>query len=762
MRMKKAVLNELEEDWTAARKERGALYHIHAALKDIRDGVKRGSNIQVLSDHLSREFTKKPGFTLKDFPLTGAMRADLFHEVAINIWNWRQSFLDRPARLAKDDRKSKMAEATTNLMPLTTDDDEFQYWAEQWNHYTQQAAVLMPFGRNRGKSLGLTGKRSVRWLRERLLPEATAKKILDAVRVLLAPKGSHTRAQMITAGRVQLPYRRFHRNAERPITSRRRPRGNLLAQYEPYAASSGAPLSAFGRPEWKIIEREMCEQVEYAPKFREISAAVDLFLSERPPPFPVGRVKLSTSERAVNEKLHYQALRSLARPIHGDIEASEELLLRWEDDTKAKLLRAEGQLLDEFLQPLSYSRSMRPSGSSSYTAGGVLFDERTHQFVLALQVPGEKAPQVDGFLRFANFPESHFRPSERQSILLFPLATGQDYHNAIFSGAVSTARAAQLTLAATPEHRSQRLAEVLPTDVPFGPVTVSTQVAERGHIKLFAHIPIHVSVSPSCELPTTFMGVHESDEGRYSYVIVALAEQRRENGRLVHAGETITQGDIQLKAWADPLQAKGLQPRKTGERKQSNAPPPNNYVFEVATALVDVAQQHNAMIGLEDTGWKKAQASTQASLNHRTYSRPSRRIAEIVHYKALLAGLPTVRDVGNVSPVNDCGQCGVRLRSGVSRNQSSQRTHCPSCKGDVSPWTDGWCYCPCCRATWPSRERWFHCEQCHTHVPTRQNLALVVARQGLQQMMEHHTRWKIKKLVSGPGAEAPDGPAPAC
>jgi hypothetical protein len=140
---------------------------------------------------------------------------------------------------------------------------------------------------------------------------------------------------------------------------------------------------------------------------------------------------------------------------------------------------------------------------------------------------------------------------------------------------------------------------------------------------------------------------------------------------------------------------------------------------------------------------------TSHAANREQRSRPSARIAEIIHIKALLAGLLEPRDVGRVSPVNDCGNCG-RLRKRAGRNQRRPLARCPTCAAPLKPWPEGsrkWKYCDRCKATWPGSESWFTCERCKAHLPTRVNLALVTARYAIDQLIIHHGRLQVKRLA---------------
>jgi hypothetical protein len=193
------------------------------------------------------------------------------------------------------------------------------------------------------------------------------------------------------------------------------------------------------------------------------------------------------------------------------------------------------------------------------------------------------------------------------------------------------------------------------------PISFARIVMERdtaGLPEFFVHLSVTMPPMPPQPIPSSVMGVHEHETG-YSYAILGLDGQvLRDDG-----GNELV-GDLVVPAHADPYQK---------ARRLTD-----NYVYEVANAIVRRAG--TSLIGMEDTSWRKDVRSLSRTANEKLFRHPSRRIAEVVAYKARLAGLLKPWDVSGVSPTRDCTACLVRLPKDLRGVHRRSTVRCPQCR----------------------------------------------------------------------------------
>jgi hypothetical protein len=583
LRMRDALLVALTEDPRAETvRADGAFAHIATMLQGLADGSRKGSPVMALQNLLSSRFSEREGFTTADFRLTAAMRQAIFREVAIILWDFYQD------ALLEDKGTARGAEERIDIRAPRPAEEAFRTWAAKWRTYDKAALTVVPIGRHKNRTFAEAGKGNIRWLRGRVLEPDVLKKTLKGVAVLLGLV-PYSRRELQEALCTPHPWRR-HGKREAPPRGHRAPRASRVAQQVNEAAGKTITLGSIQgkKRELRLLYDELSEQQQLPERMERVRAAIDVFLAPHPPRYPQVEAPLTSDEREEAEWEHYRSLRAFRTPVHsaadddltkssGEIAAELE---RWERGMTVDLLRAESELLPRRLQRLAFARSLRPN---HYGAAGLLTDRRTGQYLLAMNLPGAQPAQNDGFLDFAAFPYSPFRPGPKVPITVFPLAYGREYHDERYlRQAVDQCRAAQEHEAALPKNEGKPIAECWPEETPIGPIELSTCRNAHGWVEIYAHIPVHVPVPPCAQIPTTVMGVHEEDNGRYSYVVVALVEQRLADGRCAKPGDVIACGDVVLPEWADPLQAKGLQPKK---RSITDKPPPNNYAFEVASTI---------------------------------------------------------------------------------------------------------------------------------------------------------------------------------
>ena len=711
------VLEDLSEDPNSkAPKENGALFHMSAVLQEIADG-KKGGRTSLLRDRLLAYYNNKPGFTRSDFIMTTDQRRGVFHRCVMLLFSWYVDVL-------KAGSKQKIRKSKQQSINVPSANALFDSWHARWAKYAIAAATTVTFGRDTGRTLGESGKRNVRWLRNRLISEDVAKQTLKHVEVLLQPT-LYKKSELLAAERALHPWKRDRPYTARPPRRRQRARASRLLQLHNDQSGHPRKLTSCSRQEWEELRLEMQEQLRYAPQFKAIQNAVERFLAGAPERFPQVKRILSEEERRLLEQQRERLLTKFTMPVDAKGDGNAEQLVVREQKLTTSLLKVDGKLLPGKLLPLPFSHNMRPP---EYRGSAVVQDKKTGQWLLAVEMEGAKPPKLDGNLIFANAPYTTFAPPATRNMLLFPLQHGYEYHGTILDAARDRALLAQQAAYASQQEQTLLLEDCFPKDAPIGPVEISSARNERGWTVLYAHIPVHVSVPPCSKIPTTVMGVH-LDNDWCSYVIVSLKEHILPDGRVAKPGEIVKMGEIVPPPGMDPF--------------QSAKPYNTNFVFNIVARIVDVANHYNAYIGLEDTLWKKRKTDTSPKRNRQVMRFPAAIIAAELERKVFIRGLIKPRNTGNISPVNDCGGCGTRLKKGNKRLSIRPVKRCPNCETPslVTGKYGERYYCSGCKYTWQRQESWFTCEACAFRCSQRHNVALVVARRTLEQLLEHHIRY---------------------
>jgi hypothetical protein len=254
---------------------------------------------------------------------------------------------------------------------------------------------------------------------------------------------------------------------------------------------------------------------------------------------------------------------------------------------------------------------------------------------------------------------------------------------------------------------------------PLGSAQITHSWTKKGQSEFFLHLPVPVFETTPPAFPKTVLGIHEHDVG-LSYAIISFM------------GDVIETGDLTIEPSVLP---------RIGERTYNQ-----NYANEVAVSILELAQTHTSYIGIEETGQFR-QAGISRTRNRRFFGRPSKKIAEIVRYKALEYGLLPPRMIWKVAPSRDCSQCGYRLVEGTSGIRKVPYVVCPICaarqplqKEELLVQT-----CNDCGGEWRAHEAWiereFVCARCHAApMLGRINTAVVVALKTIHSTTEHYER----------------------
>jgi hypothetical protein len=492
--------------------------------------------------------------------------------------------------------------------------------------------------------------------------------------------------------------------------------------------------------------------------FREVFAT---FLYEKPDDYPeIAEVVLSDEHRAALHTTYHTRLNWFRadRKRPNDLEKYVEEPL--ETGARERLLQAHGQLIPARLQPIPFIGAARPEhyttqthhvAKPSYRDFALLFDEDTHEYVAALWMRGSKDPVTPaelqerqakranqkhrGRLRYANFPETRFEPSDRTSYLLLPLEWGEqsnrrrfrEQRQPLLRHLIDQQREQQLALHASVNTEAHPVpsAMCLPEHIPFTSAKLVMQWDEHGEPKFFLHLVVTMPATKPRHIPETVMGFHEHDEG-YSFV------------ELQCDGTVVRVGDLTIPPHADPTQG----------AKRSD-----NYQYEVVHAML--RQADAALIGLEATGWKKDRPALSRAHNRKVFGQPSASILHTLQYKGRQAQVLEPRTIQGVSPARDCSRCGVRHPPGTRCLERRLVVICPNpaCQAwQIWQTEEDEQRCPQCHHVWQAAaeaivaEQYFVCPICqHPALLARHNTAIVVAQETLCQLVAHYRRAKKRE-----------------
>jgi hypothetical protein len=628
-------------------------------------------------------------------------------------------FSDEEAAEREETLEAEMEALETDSIP--TIEMMHQMWAQRWMRYEAAASTRIPYGQHRGKPFGEAlaarrmrtgrergrlvrkpGKRRVRWLKERTYALEQVHTCLRAVQILLhRDTYGNDSAEVLEAEQV----RHLWKYESRTL---RRPRARRVEHYRSRQSQPLATLGSLSQEELHTFRDELYEQLDHAHQYAQIAEAVDIFLEHAPPSYPT--IDIGLFNDSPERREHHSALNWFPRPVtRGSIRDSDddierrpgpsvdELLHRAEYDAVTRLLQAESELGERALQPLTYTRTMRPPAplpcwALLYKRSCPSHEEReqcarrlpkrmrqrykdtalnstdgyVYTFVLAMVVhhtthafTGEQpadyfSPSLseDEYF-YVNFPLTPFHPPQGVSLMMFPLECGEEYQEGLLHDLIERLRAEQHAQYAhqftdpdvDPADRVP-VEACLPTQAALGEAKIVTRQNGDDWYEFFLHcaVPIDILVR---EPPERILGLHHHQHG-YSWALIDAV------GTLINAG------DLQI-PWHVRL--------RPGSSAYSD-----NYAFEVANQIVALAQEQNALICIENT-WTNKKATTSAHQNQRAFAHPSRKIYDQVVSKAIEAGLPRPRAVYGISR-SRCGACGNRIN-----NQRGKETlsACPAC-----------------------------------------------------------------------------------
>lgn len=720
--MTAALLKLLQENPTEFRNNR-AFAHVQQMLAKTQGAS--GTQVRALGDILSAHYSAV--LSTKDYPIPASLRQGVFRNCALMLLTWCRRIGNTTA--LKDGDASEGAnvssadeqEGDINIPDLK---HMFDVWVQQSEAYEAAQSFEMPFGRNRGKQLGELGNRDLRWLIERLPADDVVSTSLQAVNTLLHPDPDNSLAAL-RAKRVPHPWRRTPRQ-HRALQQRR---------FDQRRRESYGPQMRLGRlsqAELVGLQNELRELQQFAPQIDALRAAAHTMLYHRPPHFPVVQaVPVNESERQEQYAEFRSALDTFYDPFPAKVRRGTESrvkpmrLKEVEDQRRNRLLLAAGAIDTTKLQPLSFTRTIRPSNVDTFA---LLYDRVTGEYALAVVIHGEHAtatftPKTSPNLYYVNYPETPFVPPKKTSCLVFSVSFGREYHDSTYLQAILNKqrdKQTQLYQQRSADDPRTSIAEFLP-DGALRSAKLLTQRNAADHIEMFVHLPIDVEPRPcNPNSPTKVIGFHEHDDG-YSYALMTLK------------GEVLMVGDLRIPAHVSHIKS-----------RQGYSV---NYAFEVVVAMVKLATTYNACIGLEKANWKRRVSSSRA-VNRRRFGYPRQKIAFILGYKTLLAGLLRPQLVIGVSPTRACGSCGFKLLAGTNGVRYRSTTACYSCGFEILERSDSNADMVCCTGcghTWNALEEQFRCSRCSAQGLARYNVAIVVAQYTLSQLVLQHQRLRPSK-----------------
>ena len=647
------LLLELEED--PAQYEAGRAFDvITTALCALRDNDK-GKITQIISNMLYTRFKKR--FDATTYPVIGTLKLGAYRRCSLMVLLW---YYDVVRYLTKHNPLFASDQKSDESVPIRNSRAVYDAWSSAHATYKAACNVTIPFGYYREKRLDHVNKRDLRRLRKQLPPEKVIDQTLIHIDVLLnsddalpsvveqAKMARHPwRMQQKQQRRIRASYHR------QPLNQRRRK----------------VTLGLLSTAELERLERELQELRDFADIFNDVRQAIDIFLAPALPRFPtVNNVVKTRQQEEENERRYETALKWFRSPFSQHDRQSTKAVEQFYrlEQTAIQRLDEDAHLLDPaIMQPLTYTRTMR---GNTGTAFALLYNPEQQRYVLALKLnpngyPDKPPASSQDNLVFFNAPYTRFRQnssaSHPQSILLFALENGIDYHHSHMLQPVMHHQAKLQVDAYILQAWQVRTKPVtsLQTTIPasaVGELTLTHHVNAHKHHEFIAHIALPVAVPPLRDVPASIVGIHERDSQYYGAVLD------------IKTGVVLKHIELTLPPRLLP---------KPDDRAYSD-----NYVFELANAIVAIADQANGLIGFEDTLWKR-QATSSRTANRLTFALPRQQVMDVVRYKAFLKGLAAPCNIYGVSPSQDCSVCGHRPRGSDERLSSATRGvfRCSAC-----------------------------------------------------------------------------------
>ncbi len=759
------------------------------------------SNEQVASDDEKPPITTwdppdMPFISAADYPVTAHLRTGAYRETAKILITWYKRIIKiedhNSEEIADDQESDKTAPEQEDALATGVSYIAAVHarWATKRMPYEAAAQTMVPFGWYRGKTLEQVGKREVRWLRERLIPETVAQETLEHIEVLLNEAAYQEEPDRIRQSRqARHPWRRQTGLQRKTKVSRAFDRS--LDVREPLIR-----LTTLNEEELLNLQSELNEMVEFASQFETIRQAVDIFLQPAPASYPTVQTLLSGSALQEKREAYDTAIEALRIGVfEEDQEGADEALQTFQT--------VASELGRPALQPLAFKRPMQPRVATfallfstskpdkealerkygrmaperrAKKVAQVLAEGELYEFVLAVVVHGQEAfhtkntseqshatepasteagegiseerriatlPQErfepvihpEPVLYYVNYPHTPFTPPKGTSLLLFPLEFGEEYQEHTFlRQIIERQRGRQATeFAEWTEKQRKKEAKRAAQKAAGAAAPKKEKKPPQSVAECF---PQNAPIGSA-----RIVSRRNRQGHREFYIHLPIAEEtpedRRRPRQIIGFHEHAYGYSYAILDFKGNVQRVGdvaVPPHalpKEGDRFYSD-----NYAFETVKAMIDLTRMEdsgipNMIIGLERGTWRKQRVTLSREQNRQQFARPSAKIATILTYKAFQVGLVRLHEV-NVSP-HRCSNCDAK-RDQSTKNIYSRTTHCATCGSDKLQETgpdSGELQCQECGSTWQEYESWFTCPSCNHHQMTRLNTAIVVARYAL-------------------------------
>ncbi len=729
-----------------------------------------GDTHELLSGLLSRCYSET--CTKFKYPLSAVLRQSTFSKCGEQILAWRQLVIDYQRNR---ERKAVLSQAASNTFQNLRNKRLpaiYGIWQAQQATYRQAAETEVPIGPDVEKVLGLVhvdmqgmpiaqrrrhtsslgkrfvGKRGARRIKKWLLDEKEVASTLAHLEVLNYPE-QFDPSRVTDAQKAPHPYWTAKRRQPRSVKAVR------PAQFQNRSTSKAVRLGQLTLTQRHLLQIQMRELKAYTSHFSDVKAAIEIFLDPAPPGYPrVDRVVLSERdmqhlpletrtdplESQEDRRRFYEQDLDLLRifwPSGGSPlgNYTPEELYEIEVMRAQQLEKSAAALLPADFQPIAFHRTMscelkpksftllmgkrddinkrddKKASKDRYFFTCELFGEEAPERIEIAQRTHKVLPKQQEFL---NYPGKHMPQQEESSLLSFALEFGDEYHGSILQELYERQKVA---VVCKQECDFKKTGEHLPGCTPEAAITTATIVCkknDRGHEEWYVHLPIPLPTLPCTVEPDVAIGVHE-DRGRLYFAAVDLQ------------GKVLDVGEVAVPPHVGPNSRKG----KTSK----------NFSYEMALSIFKLSSDSDrtAIVGIEDTRWKRGQPDVDADQNRERFAFPRERIATIIDYKLARKGLLPPLKVRNVSPARDCGSCGQRLAQGGNVKDRSLQ-HCPHCSTlGVTSQLEREAQeeserrvCSQCGRSWQVSERQFKCLQCGKQRYAPFNTAIVVAQRTLE------------------------------
>lgn len=714
------ILDHLRED-PHQFKDRGAIMCVVQLFAFQQQKETTSHPVRNLAEIIRKQHGYHPDVQVLGSQISAILRDGVFKSCASMILRWYDRSIE--SLFERDDELEDESVVQLSHSSMLNPEEIHRVWAINHQAYKDAAAVIIPFGRHRGKKLGDVGERELQWLCTRLLPSKELEPLLKAVEARLYPDPDNTAGQR-KAGHVAHPWK------EKP-QAQRAVRADHLSQQTLATSKQRVLLAEISDQELEKLHDELLDMRVFARQYAKIDAAVNRLLETEFHNFPFVAPFYDEQQQREYERKHTQTLNRFRTPFPVNAKSVDRYtpadLERLEETARNDILRAEQLLVEPKTHVLHFTRSIFPTPEGIKRQGyAILYDPETFRYEMIVNLYGRHAPKAiadtpetngDQNRYFVNYPDHPYIDRKRLPHLSFGLECGYDYQDQQFLRAA-------IGYGDGEDSPRPKLADA----------KIVSEVNAEGRHDFFVHIPVKIPLRPLGLQPTAILAFHHHYQG-YSY---ALTDRD---------GTSIDVGDLVIPTHV--------------LRSNVYRPFSKNYVYEVVHAMLNLAYSSIVkgiipFIVIEDTRWKK-ETSLSRTRNQQIFSHPTGEILDALTDKALLQGYMKPLHVWGVSPGRQCGSCNHMHPEGQDATRKAALKACPTCQSSDLEANEPQrlTHCRSCQHDWQAEERLFMCDGCGIVVLARYNTARATARQArynavvkYDRLQERKTKSSAKKTLS--------------